>query len=118
MKTKTWIWILSVILAACLGLFALLWLPRADAGYAEVYCRGELLYRLDLAVDREVTVTTELGTNVIAVRDGAVAVTHADCPDGYCVKRGFCRSGAQIVCLPHEVVIRFVADSDFDGVAG
>lgn len=118
MKTKIWIGILAAALVLCLGLSIWLWLPRAPAACAEVYCRGVLLHRLDLSVDREVAVSTELGTNVITVRDGAVAVTQADCPDGYCMKRGFCRSGAQIVCLPHGIVIQFVGSGELDGVAG
>lgn len=118
MKTKTWIMLIGGILAVCLLLSVLLWLPREDAAYALVYSEGRLLHTLDLSVDRELTVTTDKGTNVISVLDGAVAVIRADCPDGYCMKRGYCRSGAQIVCLPHGLVIQFAQETDIDGVAG
>ncbi len=118
MKTKTWIMLIGGILAVCLLLSIFLWLPREDAAYALIYSQGKLLHTLDLSADREVTVTTSKGTNVITVRDGAVAVTEADCPDGYCMKRGFCKSGAQIVCLPHGLVIEFAQEAEIDGVVG
>ncbi len=118
MKTKSWILLVAGIFLVCLALTAALWLPRQAAPYAQVYSQGELLYTLDLSVERQVTVTTQAGTNVITVRQGAVAVTQADCPNGYCMDRGFCSSGAQIVCLPHGLVIQFVQDGEVDGITG
>ena len=44
----------------------------------------------------------------IAVKDGKIAVTEASCPDHYCMQRGYCHSGAQIVCLPNRLVISFL----------
>ncbi len=118
MKTRSWILVIAGILLVCLALTVLLWLPREAAAYAQVYSEGKLLYTLDLSVDQQVTVTTQAGTNVIVVQDGAVAVCQADCPDGYCMRRGFCNSGAQIVCLPHGLVIQFVQETGVDGIAG
>ncbi len=116
MKTKYWITIFVVMLVLCLGLSLPLFLPGQPMTYAEVYSEGKLLYTLDLSQDRELTVATEKGTNVITVRDGKVAVTRADCPDGHCMQRGFCNSGVQLVCLPHELVIRFTGEADVDGI--
>ena len=47
-----------------------------------------------------------------------MAVTEATCPDHYCMKRGFCDGGAQIVCLPHRLVLKFVGESEVDFVVG
>ena len=69
-------------------------------------------------VDQQLTVESENGTNVITVKDGKVAVTEADCPDGYCMERGFCSGGAQIVCLPNRLVLHFIGQSDVDFVVG
>ncbi len=118
LKTRSWIFLIVGILFVCLALSMLLWLPREAAPYAQVYSGGQLLHTLDLSVERQVTVTTQAGTNVITVKDGAVAVTQADCPDGYCMRRGYCKSGAQIVCLPHGLVIQFVQEVQVDGVSG
>ncbi len=118
MKTRNWILLLAAILAVCVGVSLLLWLPGGDAAYAQVYSNGKLLYTLDLSVDQAVTVTAGEGENVITVRDGKIAVTAANCPDQYCVKRGFRSGGLQTVCLPHKLVIEFVGQWDVDGVTG
>ena len=48
----------------------------------------------------------------------AEGLTEADCPDGYCMDRGFCSGGAQIVCLPNRLVISFLASEEVDFVVG
>lgn len=118
MKTKTWMWILSATLVLCLGLSAFLMLPGGQASRAQVWSDGKLQYVLELSVDQEVTIRTELGTNTITVKDGAIAVTAADCPDHYCMDRGYCSGGAQIVCLPNRLVIKFLGEEEIDGVVG
>ena len=88
MKTKSWAILLSVLLAVSLGLS--LWLLRPQqAAYAQVWSDGKLIHTLDLNVDRVVEVKTDSGSNRIEIRDGQIAVTDADCPDHYCMDRGF-----------------------------
>ena len=117
MKTKSWAILLSVLLAVGLGLS--LWLLRPQqAAYAQVWSDGKLIHTLDLNVDRVVEVKNDSGSNRIEIRDGQIAVTDADCPDHYCMDRGFCSGGVQIVCLPNKLVIRFLGATEIDGVAG
>lgn len=117
MKTRTWILCIAALLAVSLGLS--LWLLRPTAAArAEIWSDGALLRTVDLSVEQTLTVRSPYGVNVVAVRDGRIAVTEADCPDGYCMDRGFCGGGAQIVCLPNRLVIRFLAEPEIDGVAG
>ena len=119
MKTKTWILIIVTALILCLGLSLPLLIPGDAATHAEVTSNGILLRTVDLRIDQEFTVTTESGgTNVVTVRDGKIAVTEADCPDHYCMKRGFCDSGADIVCLPNRLVIHFTEAQEIDAVIG
>ena len=118
MKTKLWIALIAAVLAVCAGLSIWLLWPGEDAAYAEVWSDGKLLHTLALSVDREVTVKTDRGTNVITVKNGKIAVTEADCPDHYCMERGFCTGGTQIVCLPNRLVISFLDDQEIDGVVG
>ena len=118
MKNRTWLTLLGVLLAVCLVASAWLLWPRENAAYAEIRSRGKVIHTLDLSIDRELTVTTEKGSNVITVKDGRIAVTQADCPDGYCMDRGFCAGGLQIVCLPNELEIRFVGEPEVDGEVG
>lgn len=118
MKTKIWILLIALLLLISVG--SSLWLlwPRADAAFVEVWSDGKMLYELDLRVDRQITVEGESGTNVITVQGGKIAVTVADCPDRYCMDRGFCAGGAQIVCLPNRLVIKFVGKAEIDAVVG
>ena len=119
LKTKYWILLIAVLLAVCLGLSAFWMLPGGSATRAEVWSQGELLRTVDLTLDQEFTVTTPSGgTNTVTVKDGRIAVTEASCPDHYCMERGFCDSGTEIVCLPNRLVIRFVGEQEIDAVIG
>lgn len=118
MKTKNWIMLIAAALAICIGLSLWLLWPKGPAQAVKVLSEGKLLYTLLLSEDTQITVTTDLGTNVVTVRDGKVAVTQADCPDKYCMARGYCHSGTQIVCLPNRLVLEFVGEQSVDGVAG
>ena len=117
MKTKFWIALLSVLLLLCLGL-SVLTMGGSDASRARITSDGQLIRVVDLAVDQEFTVETEKGYNVVTVKDGKIAVTEASCPDHYCMARGFCSGGTQIVCLPNRLVIEFLADAEIDGIVG
>ena len=118
MRTKCWIIILSAVFLLCLGLSIWLMVPAGAARAVEVRSHGKLLYTLPLNVDTQVTVDTGSGSNVITVKDGKVAVTQADCPDGYCMDRGYCDSGVSIVCLPNSLVLTFTDGGELDAVAG
>ena len=117
MKNGYWIAIIGVIFVLCL---ALVLFPAGDepASRAQVVSDGNIIRILDLNIDQQFTVATESGMNIVTVKDGKIAVTEADCPDQYCVRQGFCNSGAQIVCLPHRLVISFLGESEIDGAVG
>jgi len=114
-KTKGWLLLIGALLILCTVL-SVVFLRPTEAAFAEIYSDGELLYTLDLQKDQTLTVQSNGGQNVITVQDGKIAVTQADCPDGYCMARGFCSGGAQIVCLPNRLVIRFTQQQEIDGV--
>lgn len=118
MKTKVWIFLLAAVLVVCVLLSLWLLLPGEDAAFVQVISEGELLYTLPLNVDTQIQVVSPYGTNVVTVRNGKVAVTQADCPDGYCMDRGWCSSGVQIVCLPNRLVLSFTGRQEVDGVSG
>lgn len=118
MKTKVWIVLTAALVLICLGLT--LWLFRSGqpASTVKIISHGKVLYTLPLSAELTLQVPSESGFNTITIRDGKVAVTEADCPDGYCMTRGFCDGGAQIVCLPNRLVIQFSGEQAIDGVAG
>lgn len=117
MKTKLWIGIIALVAALCLGLS--LWLLQSNnANAVEVWSDGKLVQTLSLAVDQVLEVQSENGVNTVTVSGGKVAVTQADCPDKYCMARGWCSGGVQIVCLPNRLVLKFVGENTVDGVTG
>ena len=117
MKTKVWIILLAVLLVVCAGLSVwLLWPSQADT--VEVWVDGKLMATYNLNEDTSFSVTTEKTTNTIEIKDGKIAVTSANCPDQYCVKRGWCSGGAQIVCLPHSLVLKFQKTDTIDSISG
>lgn len=119
MKTKYWILLLSVILLLSLGLSIPLLMPGEDAAFAEIISDGQVMHVVDLNIDREIHITTANGgRNTITVRDGKIGVTEANCPDHYCIDRGMCSSGVQIVCLPNKLVIRFLGSQTVDSISG
>ncbi len=117
MKTKLWILVIAAALLLC-GVFSVLLLSPTQADAAHIFSDGSLVRTVSLAVDQEFTVELAGGTNTVTVRDGKLAVTAASCPDHYCMKRGFCAGGAQIVCLPNKLVIRFTSQQAVDGAVG
>ena len=86
---------------------------------AEIVSDGQVLYRVDLHLDNTFPITTSAGgSNTVTVKDGKIAVTEANCPDHYCMERGFCNSGSPIVCLPNRLVIEFSGEQEIDFVVG
>lgn len=117
MKTKYWIIVLALLLVASTAAAFFLSGNSQPADTVQVLSEGKLLHTLSLNQDQTITVETARGSNTVTVKDGKVAVTEADCPDGYCMARGYCSGGTQIVCLPHRLVLQF-ARSELDGISG
>ena len=119
MKTRYWIGLLTVILIICTVLSFPLLISGEDASYAEIISNGQVLQTVDLSTDCEMQITVENGgQNTVTVKDGRIGVTDANCPDHYCMDRGMCNRGTQIVCLPNRLIIRFTATQVVDSVTG
>lgn len=117
--------ILAVAIAAvaCAGLVATRLIgANTDANTATVVIRdgAQNVYELPLGQDVTKSVTTDLGTNVIEIKDGRVHVEEADCPNQDCVHQGWIdAAGQQIVCLPHKLTVDIVdggAEAAYDVV--
>ena len=118
MKNKHWAIILAVILVVS-ALCCIPLLKSQTASQVQITSSGTLVATLDLARDQELTVPApDGGYNIITVKNGAIAVTDATCPDHYCMARGYCTGGTQIVCLPNRLVISFLGDQEVDGMVG
>ena len=114
MKTKTWIILIAVVAAVCIFLSLPLF-SQEQARFARITSKGQVVKTVDLSVDQEFTVD---GSNTVTVKDGKIAVTWASCPDHYCMKRGFCSGGTDIVCLPNRLIIEFLGEQPVDAAVG
>ena len=118
MKTRYWIMALAALVLVS-GLACVPLLMQKEAQQAEITSGGEIIAVVDLAVDQAFTVEApDGGRNTVTVKDGAIAVTAADCPDHYCMDRGFCSGGSAIVCLPNRLTITFLGEQEIDGAVG
>lgn len=106
-KTKNDIILIAVLLlfaAAGLLLFSAL---KTGGDTVVVLIDGVESASYPLAVDTEVVIKTENGTNVLVISGGRAYVKTADCPDGICAAhRPVHNVGETIVCLPHSLVIK------------
>ena len=88
---------------------------HGEAPSVEIIQNGVLLKTVPLSEDIEFTIECGDGSNTVTIRDGAVMVSRADCPDLVCVKTGAISGGAvPIICLPHRLEIRVVNGEDVE----
>lgn len=102
--------------AACVAVWIVQRNVKYDNSVVKIWVNGEIVKVIPLNEDIEFTVECESGYNVITVKDGAVCVSDADCPDKVCVSTGAISGGAiPIVCLPHRLEVLVVGEnSEFD----
>lgn len=109
-KTKHWILIFGLLLAAAVLILVLTGGGKKQALTARIFQDGTLMKEIALQeVAEGFFFRIEDGQghyNLICVEPGRIAIREADCPDGLCVKQGWCSQGpASIVCLPHRLII-------------
>ena len=118
MKTRYWIAMFTAVLLVC-AMLSIPLLSAEDSAYAEIISEGQTIQIVDLTVDREILIAADNGgENTITVKDGKIGITAANCPDHYCMDRGMCSRGIQIVCLPNGLIIRFRGAQTVDSVSG
>lgn len=121
---KTDIIFLAILITFGLLLTVLIYFPRSSAGtYVEIRVDGKKAAVYSLSADRRETLHSASGENTIIIKDGAVSMAAADCPDKVCVSmRRISRSGETIVCLPHKLVLEIRSGesetSPLDAVTG
>ena len=78
---------------------------------AVVKVDSAIIREIDLSVDEIFTVETNGGKNVVEIKNGAIHVVEADCPDKICVRHGAIKNvGETIACVPHKLLIEIAGD--------
>ncbi len=116
MKTKTWIFIFSLLALCCLVLSIIFLHCGAEKSTALVYSDGALIMRIDLSKDDEYRIDIGSDWNLLSVKNGKICVSDASCPTHDCVSSGSKNHGAPIVCLPNRLVIEF-EDAQLDAIS-
>ena len=107
---KDLLFIAAILLAAGLAFLFFRPQPSESLSRAEISVDGKAVMELDLSEDQVLTVDgAGGGYNRIQVRDGAVSVLEASCPDKVCVHTGTVPyPGETIVCLPNRMIITVI----------
>ena len=104
----------DLILIGVLMIFSLTPLAIAfDSGknFALIKVDGVIIHELDLTEEKTFTIETGGGKNILEIKNGAIRVLEADCPDKICVKRGAIKnSNETIACVPHKLLIEIEGD--------
>ena len=116
MTNRIWIVVFSFVALLCLGIWLFISKVLSPSKVVGIYQNGSLVEKIDLnsvTDDREITLSGDLGDNVILVSNGRIEMKSADCPDKICVEHGELKSSSSpIVCLPNKVVIKFEGSTD------
>lgn len=90
---------------------------KADKGetYAVIQVDGKEYKTIPLSEHHGTdtfTIRTAQGYNTVVVKEQAIGIAEADCPDKICIGEGFIsQPGATAVCLPHKVLIEVRSSS-------
>lgn len=116
--------IITIILLISLISIIVIKYPRNNfqgEKYVEIYVNRELYKKISLMdknLDETFKIETDLGYNIVQIKDGGVNILDADCPDKYCVTDGFIdQPGQMLVCLPHRLVIEIKSTSNSSQLA-
>lgn len=108
--------LIAAVFAVGAVLAAVMLLLSSDGGTAQIRVAGVVTASYPL--DRDATYTIDGvngGTNLLIIENGSARIEEASCPDGICVHTGrVSRNGQSIVCLPNQVVVEIVSETEND----
>lgn len=117
------VWLLAIIIAAG-SVFLYDWLDAREESkaytgtlYAQITIDGKLYETVELTEEEHrIELRTELGYNLLLIKDHSIQMIDADCPDDLCILMGVKRSlGEKIVCLPNRVLVEIIGDEGSTG---
>jgi hypothetical protein len=109
--------VVSIAVIAFIG-FSLHSQPQSSSAasikFLEVYIGDQLEKRIEIPDDnytQTFSIVTEHGMNTVRIKDGAVSMVEADCPDHLCEhSQPIHRLNDLIVCMPNRVILTLVSE--------
>lgn len=113
MKNKTFkydIIVISFIFIIIMGFFLL---TRSDNGHlVKITVNKEDCGIYDLNEDQTININDE---NILIIKNNEIYMDKAACPDKTCIQQGhISKSGASIICLPHQLIVEIIDGKDGD----
>ncbi len=106
MKKKDFILSAVLIIIAFVAFFMIKFLGNDNGKTVVVKIDGKEYGSYPIDKENEIEINTDVGKNVIIIKDRQVYMNEADCPDGYCKRQGkISKENQTIVCLPHKLVV-------------
>ncbi len=105
-RQDIYIIIIVLAIAAAAWGFISLTADQPTSAVAIISVNGRQLDPISLNADQTLQVDGALGACTVEVKDGAIRMLEADCPDKICSKTGFISQSTQsIACVPNKIVI-------------
>ena len=91
-------------------------LNTSKGSKAIVKSDGRIIDTISLDKNGTYTYSNDKGYNIVEVTDGKVRVIEEDCPNKYCVNKGYIkRNNESVICLPHRFEVTVQSkDDDYD----
>lgn len=110
--------LVMAVIAIAAGIFFFFSSLKGTGQTAIVKVDGAQVLAIALGMDGSYPVHTPYGDNILQVEDGKIRMAYSECTNQVCVHIGWVeKEGAQIVCLPHRLVVTLEGGT-LDAVAG
>lgn len=108
--------IAAVIISSAIGFYK----APLSAHTVKIYVDSQeyATYVISEGFEKNVTVKTDYGYNLISVQSGQIQITESDCPGHDCIHMGsISQAGDMLVCLPHKLLITLEGGDSVDAVS-
>lgn len=110
--------ILLMVLIVLMGLIAiasLFWsnlngdMKQSKSLIADITCNGKIIRKVDLIKIKGTQLILLKNNGVklsVSAKEGKIRILDSDCPDKYCVKRGWLsKSGESVICMHSKTIV-------------
>ncbi len=103
--------LIAVLGGVLIGSFFFVRAFAAEGHDVLIFVDGKVVHKASLLESGTTVVKGVRGDVMIEIRDGKVAITHADCPNHICVRTGWrSTAGDVIICVPNKTLVRITGE--------